>query len=282
MGGWPYLKAITSRYHGIGGGRVQVDYDNFVSVFQYDADRTKGLWDNDVHSDVRMPRLTNVAPSTLAALRSDVTQLILSKDWAKHDKTRDWQAAADMLVARYSAPLHHITSTPLYRTDKAALATYLSTLLSPFIDPTARNASRETTRCVAQHIPPLPFSFPLPPAALPPLAHRALQAVAVRLCDTLLTSHSITTAPTPHSDFGPVYAAHGVEVVDELVEWLGWTSWKECGSCGEEEVCFIPIWPMGWSEDHARPRCRGEEEVAGRTGYWGRMGPPRGKGGKVV
>lgn len=279
MGGWSYLKAITSRYHGIGGGRVRVDYDNFVSVFQYDSDRTKGLWDNDVQSDVLMPRLTNVSPSTLVSLRADVTQLILSKDWSAHDRTSDWQATADMLVARYSTPLHHLTSTPLYRTNKPALAAYLTQLLRPFIDTSARNASLETNRCVAQHIPPLPATtLPTPPASLPPLAHRALHAVATRLCDALLTSLSIASSTTPHTDFDAVYAAHGVEVVDVLVEWLGWTSWKECRGCKEEEVCFIPIWPMGSVEDHARPACRGQEEVAGRSGYWGRRERLGGRG----
>ncbi|KAJ4990755.1 hypothetical protein SVAN01_03764 [Stagonosporopsis vannaccii] len=283
MGGWSYLKAITSRYHGIGGGRVRVDYDNFVSVFQYDSIRTDGLWDNDVHSDVRMPRLTNVSPNTLASLRADVTTLILSKDWTAHDRTHDWQATADMLVARYSTPLHHLTSTPLYRTNKPALAAYLSPLLRPFIDASARNASLETTRCVAQHIPalhPPASTLPTPPASLPPFAHRALHAVATRLCDTLLTTLSIASSTTPHSEFDPMYATHGVELVKELVEWLRWTSWKECVGCQEEEVCFVPIWPMGSAEDHARPRCRGEEEVGGRSGYWGRMGRPRGRGGR--
>jgi hypothetical protein len=75
-----------------------------------------------------------------------------------------------------------------------------------------------------------------------------------------------------------VYAARAVDEVKDLVDWLGWTSWKECGTCGDEEVCFVPIWPMGAREDHARPRCRGEESVAGQAGYWGRQGPPPRKG----
>ena len=30
MGGWEYVKAITSLYDGIGGNRVSVDYERFV------------------------------------------------------------------------------------------------------------------------------------------------------------------------------------------------------------------------------------------------------------
>lgn len=276
MGGWQYIKAITSRYHGIGGNRVEVDYNAFTTVFAHDD--TKGLWDNNVQSDQRMPRLTNIPPTTLAALRDSLTSLVQHKDWTA-PVGPNWQTHADAIVARYSAPLHHITTHARFRTHKPSLAAYLTSLLHPFIDPLSRNASLETARCAAHTLPVL--GTPIPPVAPAPLAHRALHAVATRVCDTLLTALSIAAAPTPHSSFSDVYAAHGVELVEELVGWLGWTSWKECGGCGDEEVCFVPIWPMGSVEDHARPRCRGEGDVAGRMGYWGvRRGPPGdGKGG---
>ena len=276
MGGWEYIKTITSRYHGIGGNRVHIDYENFVSVFGYEG--VKGLWDNDVQSDTRMPRLTNVSPTDLSKIKDDITTLILEKNWDEQPG-RDWQAVADMIVSRYSSPLHHITTTPTFLKSKDELATYLQSLLRPFIDGTTRNATLEISRCVAQMLPPLP-SLSIPPASLTPLAHRALHTVTSRICDTLLTSLSIAASSTPHSSFSTVYAEHAVEVVQELVEWLNWTSWKECGTCGDEQVCFVPIWPMGSSEDHARPQCRGQREVEERSGYWGRrgMGPPPGKG----
>lgn len=272
MGGWEYVKAITSRYHGIGGGRVRVDYEEFVSVF---AEGVDGLWENDVQSDVRMPRLTNVATSDLERVRDRVTSLVLSKDWTQERGT-NWQAVADVVVARYSDPLHHITTHKAFQGDKVELAGYLQGLLRPFIDGIERNATRETERCVGQLLLPLP-SLNIPPASLTPLAHRALHTVTTRICDTLLTSLSIATSPTPHSSFSTVYAEHAVEIVAELVEWLNWTSWKECGACGDEEVCFVPIWPMGTAEDHAKPQCRGEKGAEGRMGYWGlrRGGPPR-------
>lgn len=272
MGGWEYTKAVASRYHGIGGGRVRVNYEAFVSVFAYKD--VRGLWEGEVSSDVRMPRLTNVADAHLARIRDDVTSLVLARDWSKDG--RDWQATADVLVQRYSKPLHHITTTLALREDKTALARYLQGILRPFIDAGERNATRETERCVAQIVPRLP-SLSVPPGSLPPLAHGAIHAVTTRVCDTLLTSLSIAMSSTPHSSFSAVYAEHAVDVVSELVEWLGWTSWKECGACADEEVCFIPIWPTGTFEDHATPKCRGAKEAEGRTGYWGMRGPPRGK-----
>ncbi|KAJ4312263.1 hypothetical protein N0V94_007529, partial [Neodidymelliopsis sp. IMI 364377] len=124
MGGWEYIKAITSRYHGIGGGRVEIDYEHFVTVFAYE--KVKGLWDNDVQSDHRMPRLTNVQPSELQNIKTDVTSLILSKDWTAAHISTNWQAIADTIIARYSSPLHHLTSTPSLRSNKKDLAHYLT------------------------------------------------------------------------------------------------------------------------------------------------------------
>lgn len=270
MGGWQYIKAVTSRYKGLGDDRVKLNYDHFVSVF---AHNIPGLWDNDVQSDTPMPRLTDVAPSTLHALRDEVTSLIFNTNWA-FPPSKNWQATADTVVARYSAPLHHITSSRTLRADPAALRAYIQTLLRPFIDAGARNASLETVRCTAQLVPPLSPRT----VSEPPLAHRALHAVTTHICDTLLTALSISTTPAPHVSYMSVYAARAVDEVKELVDWLSWTSWKECGTCGDEEVCFVPMWPMGAREDHARPRCRGEEGVAGQAGYWGRQGPPPRKG----
>lgn len=274
MGGWEYVKAITSRYHGLGGDRVDIDYNSFVSVF---AHNVKGLWDNDVQSDTRMPRLTNVDPAVLHAIRDEVTSLILNADWTTHAHGRNWQVVTDLVVARYSAPLQYIAATTRLRDDRIALTEYLHRLLRPFIDVPSRNVTLETARCVAQFVPSLPTSH-TPPASLPPLAHRTIHAVTARICDALLTAHSIAVAPVSHSSYSHVYAVHAVEIIQELVDWLGWTSWKDCGTCGDEEVCFVPIWPMGAREDHEKPRCRGEKEVAGQMGYWGRMEPPRGKG----
>ncbi|CAO2656401.1 Nn.00g052040.m01.CDS01 [Neocucurbitaria sp. VM-36] len=270
LGGWPYLKALTSRYHGIGGERVTIDYEHFVSVFGYpDVD---GLFTNDVQSDYAMPRLQNVKDSDLVRIRGDVTKMILQKDWDEETRTINWQVVADMVVQRYAESLHYLHTNQQIREDKDALATYLTGILRPFIDFTARDAVLETQRCVSQAVPPLPS----PPRPVASLAHGTLHAVTHHICDTLLTSLSIASSSTPHSSFTSVYAAHAFELIDDLVDYLRWTTWKQCGTCQDEEVCFIPIWPMGSHEDHAKPRCLKEQAARERMGYWGfRGGPPR-------
>lgn len=272
LGGWQYLKAITARYHGIGGDRVSIDYEDFVSVFAYP--NVENLFTNDVQSDYAMPRLQNVKDSDLIRVRDDVTDMILNKNWDEEKGSKNWRQVADLVVQRYSSPLHYLRTNDLVRKDKNALATYLATLLRPFIDLTARNATLEIQRCVSQFIPPLPT----PPQPASSLAHRTLHTVTTHICDALLTSLSIASSPTSHSSFTSVYASNAAEFIDELVEYLQWTTWKQCNVCADEEVCFIPIWPMGNHEDHAKPQCRSEEDARGRMDYWGSRwgrGPPR-------
>ncbi|KAF1843994.1 uncharacterized protein K460DRAFT_379025 [Cucurbitaria berberidis CBS 394.84] len=262
FGGWTYTKAVTSRYFGIGNERVTVDYEDFVSVFAYP--NVKGLFDNDVQSDYPMPRLQNVQDSELVHIRSDVTDMILRKDWDKAKEVKNWQAVADEVVQRYSQTLQYLHTNQHFRKDKDALEVYLKTLLQPFIDGTGRNATLETRRCVAQTIPSLASSA----QSATSLAYRTLYTITHHICDTLLTSLSIVSSPSPPSSFESVSAARSLELVDELVDYLNWTSWKECGTCKYEEVCFIPIWMGGTHEDHANPRCLNEESSRRKYGYW--------------
>lgn len=269
FGGWRYIQAVSERYHGIGGGRVTLDYENFVSVFAYDGegDKGMGLWNNDVVSDTPHPRLVNASPEQLGKIRDAVTTMVLES--GEIGEGRDWQAVADMVVKRYSEAIHYLHTDAYVRRSKEAFAKYLSTLLRPFVSPSARNTTLEIERCVAQVIPP----FPPPPSSPPPLAHTTLHAVTTHICSTLLSAldasiltHSRSLAATS----SPPYDA--LDLVDDLVGYLQWTSWKECGPCADQEVCFIPIWPMGSLEDHKNPQCVTEDGVG--EGYWGHMGPP--------
>lgn len=273
LGGWQYYKAITERYHGIGGGRVEIDYEDFVSVFGYEG---LELWRNDVESDVPMPRLQNVAPADLVKIKDAVTAMILSSSNKREGVAKtNWQSIADMLVTRYSTPLHHLHSNANVRSSKEDFATYLAVLLRPFIDHTSRNITLETQRCIAQFVPALPRRHP--PASAPSLAHLTVHSIANTLCTTLLTSLSITTQSLSRSSSTKsAPPARALALIDDAVSYLQWTTWKQCGPCADEEICIIPIWPMGTLQDHARPSCKDEKAVSGRGGYWGRFGPPGG------
>lgn len=260
LGDWAYMRAITARYGGIGGGRVTLDYDNFVSMFAYT--HINHLFENDVQSDYPMPRLQNVDRAELARVRMDITDMILQKDWDVHMSLKNWRTGADVVVARYSEPLQYLHTDKQIRMDQEAFEDYLANLLRPFIDYTNRSSTREVRRCVAQIVPTHSGAS---------LAHRTVHTIAYHICDTLLAALSAISSDTPD---------RSIHLIDALVEYLRWTTWKDCGGCPDNEICYIPIWPMGMHEDHAHPRCRSEADARARWGYWGWLGPPPPKEGE--
>jgi hypothetical protein len=256
LGGWSYVKAITQRYDGIGGGRIRLDYDDFVSVFAYpDIDH---LFENDSQSDYIMPRLQNVSAVDRSRVNDDVTRMIVGKDWGGKMSTTDWQAVTDMVVARYSKALHYLHTSAQIRQDRKLLQDYLTKLLLPFIDYPARNTTLETHRCVGQLVPPIPT-----PASTASLAYQTIYGIAHHICSTLFTSLHAVSASTDDT------ISPAIKFIDDMVEYLQWTTWKKCGTCPDEEICYIPIWPMGNHEDHSNPRCRNEYEARDRWDYWG-------------
>ncbi|KAF2175618.1 hypothetical protein K469DRAFT_610025 [Zopfia rhizophila CBS 207.26] len=274
LGGWRYYQAITDRYHGIGGGRVRLNYENFISVFEYEG---LDLWANDVHSDVPMPRLQSVSSEDLLRIKNAVTDMVLKNDKEIKD-TVNWQEVTDMIIGRYSAPLHYLgTPKSPARSSKEEFATYLSNLLRPFIDHTSRNTTLETHRCIAQS---------LPAATTDSLAARTVLAISTKICNSLLTALDVTSLSMSRSlsESSPP-PAHALSLIDQLISYLQWTAWKQCPSCADEEICVVPIWPLGTLEDHRKPRCLGESEALRRNGYWGRFGmgrraPPDRKNGR--
>jgi hypothetical protein len=265
-GGWPYLKAITARYRGIGGGRVMVEYNSMVSVFAH-ANNTE-LFDNDVQSDYTMPRLQNVKTADLLQVKDDLTKMIQrGSGWFKDD----WQGVADLVIARYSQPLHYLHTNEWIRADSQAIEDYIGTLLRPFVDYTARNHTLETTRCVGQ------MFQGFPRVRYYTLAPLAIHTVTTRICHTLLESLAVLSFSRTEVTTTSGGLARAINVIDNLVDYLRWTTWKSCGTCPDEEVCYLPIWPTGTHDDHAHPSCLNEEEAQDRWGYWGMpgRGPPR-------
>ncbi|RDW74651.1 uncharacterized protein DSM5745_07313 [Aspergillus mulundensis] len=93
------LRAITSRFNGIGGNRVKVNYDNFVTAFNpiYELDLFP---DNAAEIETgKGPRLQHLPPESLEPIRENLTSLVL-----EHKVTEsniNWQSIADLIVDKY-------------------------------------------------------------------------------------------------------------------------------------------------------------------------------------
>lgn len=244
---WDWLKFIAARYDGIGGGRVKLNYDNFITSYNYDLDLFS--------ADGDLPRLENLSDVSLNVVRNDITTMVTQWDPSSEsdEEQTNWQSIADMVVQRYANELKFLVSDGL--TTSAELLRELHLMLRGFVDSDHRNTTSEIERCVAQ------FN----PAGVDmsrSVAGRAIRSVTETVCATLFEAFDANRTLTESR-----------EKLTSAMRYLDWTVWKKCAECPLNKVCFIPVWPFGAVEDYEHPQCRNGSELGGRTGYWGHSRP---------
>lgn len=237
-----WMRAVTARYHGIGGNRVSLNFDHFVSAFAHDLDLFQ--------DGTSLPRLINLTHKELAPIRAGVTDLILNHH--PDEKSEDWQAIADMVVTRYSKELAYFGSDSI--DSIGDLRSEIERVLSPFIDYGERDDGAEVERCTTQF---LPLIF-----EKTSLAARAVYGVASRICSDLVAAGKEEGLDS------------AVRIIKDLMTYLDWTTWKECRGCAANEICVVPIWPMGTVQDYENPKCRDASDPYGQGGenYWSAPG----------
>ncbi|KAL2439211.1 hypothetical protein ABEF95_004933 [Exophiala dermatitidis] len=247
-----WIRAITARYDRIGGQRVTLDYDNFVTAYSYDVDLF-------THDD-GLPRLENVSTAVLDKIRHDVDAMVTN--WTPSpgqptlSSSTDWQSIADMVVERYARELKYLVSDAFTTTKE--LYDELRDFLRVFIDADARNTTAEAGRCATQFIPSAGEHKET-------VAAQSIHVITTRICSTLFTALDAKAS-----------LSESMESLKSLIEYLNWTEWKKCPTCPLGQICFIPMWPFGAVEDREHPQCRKSNEVYDRHGYWGRGGPGHG------
>lgn len=234
-----YYQAVASRFDGIGGNRVHINYDTFITLFA-----VEGAVSFDNEGFPRSRNETNV----LAAVSETITEMVLRKH---ENRSFDWQAVVDMIVARYSDRIEYLASGELK--DLACLQAEIDRALRPFIDYSDRNTTNEIHRCSSQYT----SGLPRPTS----LAARAIANVTTTICTVMIEASE-----------SEVYT-DALHTVRDLKRWLAWSTWKRCRGCSNHEVCFIPIWPMGGQEDYDSPQCVSNMSQT-RRGYWDDMHHP--------
>uniref|UniRef100_A0A060TG83 ARAD1D21186p n=1 Tax=Blastobotrys adeninivorans TaxID=409370 RepID=A0A060TG83_BLAAD len=241
-----WVRAITSRYHGIGGGRVVLNYDYFVTAYNTSLDLFP--------SGAKLPRLDHIPQRYLLPIRNYVTDMVLSH--TPEESGVNWQAIGDMIVNKYASFLRDLAVNRTKGTESINqgrhLQSKISTFLSPFIDRTSRNPRDQIHRCATQ--------FVNSPAENSSLAHQVTFSISEHVCLTLVDL-------VHETDYDTMLAT-----LQQLMEYLDWSIWKECNGCAGNEFCAIPIWPMGSKEDYEHPNCQKfDSAYANGNDYWGRM-----------
>lgn len=239
-----FYRSIASRFDGIGGDRVRVNYDNFVTAYTYEE---LNLFQHA--GETGMPRLNQFESEELEPIRADLTSLVMDLDATATAKASfDWQGVVDMIVLKYSNLLAYLASEEV--DSLQGLQSNVTSVFLAFIDDRERDADVESARCAGQFIPSSANSSSL--------AGQVVYDVSYTICSTL-------RAVLDDTDFDAAKSR-----VSGLVEYLAWTTWKECKvKCGYNEACYIPIWPFGTVEDRENPQCKSQNE--GRNngeGYW--------------
>ncbi|PYH97097.1 hypothetical protein BO71DRAFT_396527 [Aspergillus ellipticus CBS 707.79] len=242
-----WLKAIAARYDGIGGNRVQLNYDNFVSAYTYGLDLFRSP-----NETFTLPRLKQFEAQELEPMREDLVTLIRTHE-AK-EAVFNWQAITDMVVERYAREIRYLASGQL---SVEQFQAEIATTLAPFIDYGDRDGAQEAERCSMQFIPGGRLADGT--------AATAVHSVTRSICATLVAAEQELDYPT------------AVALFQQLMEYLAWSTWKQCSGCGDHEICVVPIWPMGTVEDYNHPQCH-DALHPGSEGekYWGRFGPGHG------
>lgn len=231
-----YYKAVASRFDGIGGDRVTLNYENFVNLFAFP--------DAVYFDEHERPRVNN-ATAVLKPVQNAIDEMILGLD--KHRRV-NWQTIADMVIARYGDRLESLASGSL--DSISAFRGEIDQAMQPFVDHGSRNASAEILRCATQYLP--------RHSNVNTLAVNAIFQVTTTLCSSLAIAaqHDVLE--------------DAVRTIRSLKSWLNWPSFKRCRGCSYDEVCFVPIWPLGGVEDMKNPRCISDLADTSR-GYWGKM-----------
>ncbi|KZF26157.1 hypothetical protein L228DRAFT_205987, partial [Xylona heveae TC161] len=248
-----YYQAITSRYHGIGGNRVSLDYENFVTAYDYP------------HFDLfpgneKLPRLQHLPDDVITTLREAVQNLALASSSSSSSSSSsrvgfsetpsssaapfDWQAVTDLIVARYAPRLSYIRSGAFPTAE--SLRDELERTLQPFIDFEFRNETLEINRCAKYFL----TSTPDPAVTL---AGRAISQVSYQICSTISSIASGLNESEDEGNAGSLDHATAMKQVEELMDYLNWPEWKECRGCKDDEVCVVPVWPWGAKKDWESP-----------------------------
>ncbi|KAJ0124558.1 hypothetical protein J7T55_005896 [Diaporthe amygdali] len=263
-----WLRASAARFHGHPAGRLDIDWSSMVSAFSYPMNLSNPDWHRQ-----DLPRVVNATMESRLGVRARLRDVFAARGGQEVPKRRivNWQGVVDKIVTRFSERLQYMANNQ-WTHDRLLLA--LGTIVDPHISYTDHSPMSEhlaIDRCTQHYLDP---SF-LHPETWTPEDHAvatALERVSHTICDTLFHARRVLRAANGMmSSDSDALVKEAQRTIVELMEQLRWTTWRECDGCASsDEICSIPMFPTGASEnDYFHPSCKNITEILRSFGYWG-------------
>ncbi|EIT82225.1 hypothetical protein F9C07_1711298 [Aspergillus flavus] len=165
----PRKSKYNSRYDDLAVGEVTIDFDHFVTAYEYGLDLFPGA--------SKLPCLSHIPTEELEPIRRDVKNMILTREPSRH--AFDWKAITDKIISQYSSALQDIAGGKFSTMHRLRLS--MEELLAPFIDyGDYYNITSTVERCQEDFI---PISAPSNT-----LASKAVRHVTGQICSTLTST----------------------------------------------------------------------------------------------
>jgi hypothetical protein len=246
------LRGLASRYTGLTGQRLSLDYSGMVSAFWYNINLT-----NPDIERADLPRLPASDLEGLARIQADV-RIAINDSRSRGDFGIDWQGIVDMIVTRYSDRIQLMADS---ETSGETMLTHVAVLLNSYIDYRYFDVSKARNKCSTHYL-----GAAVPQTTADYMIYEAIWTAMTQICSTLFIVRELLLNEVAIA--GGLALGESKLALKMLMKYLGWTTWRECGKCDYDEVCFVAIWPWGASQDHEHPSCMKEDLLITRHGYW--------------
>lgn len=269
FGSFEFVRGLAERYQDIGSARTTIDYSSMVSAFFFPVNLT-----NPDPARPDLPRLSNTTDAELAAIQGYLNKTI-SNRFNHPARPIDWQDVTDIIVGRYADRIKYMAEKT---TTVGQIADEIRFLLTVFIDYSSKDAEQVPAaieRCTNFYLHAID-----PVTESDEMIYAAIRSATSELCTRLFDVRELVSGESGLDDAET--RAQAVAILQGLMKHLSWARFKRCPSCDVNEVCFIPMWPLGSKADYYSPRCVNSSTLnsGDSESYWGHFGPGAPGGGK--
>ena len=251
-----FVRGLSERYQGVGTSRTVLDFSSLVSAFFFPVNLT-----NSDPKRPDLPRLVSASGPELEAIKKKLTDVIRERrGLASSGPHVDWQGVSDLIVGRYADRLQYMAEKVL---DLGTMKREIRFLLTIFIDFSSRplDLRAANKRCTSLYLQAKAIK-----TDSDDLIRTAFETVTSKICSSLFDIREIIE----EDQRGQSDVLERIqEILRDLIDWLGWARFKRCPPCGLDEVCMIPMWPIGSVDDYVSPRCINSTTGESGESYWG-------------